>query len=171
MASNFLSRLLLVRREKKLGKHHASGGSIMSQVPLNCELPSSFSGSVTLALFLSLGVFSLHSISSNFPGKISSALFFFFACVAVVPPSAGDVSRLCVYTGILKFQATRSLALQAHLASLCCVWTCILYSSGLPSMALLLYTSTLFAGRASLAGVVWKLGSIYYSKALFPMLF
>ncbi|XP_036977267.1 myoD family inhibitor domain-containing protein isoform X2 [Acanthopagrus latus] len=39
----------------------------------------------------------------------------------VVPPSAGDVSRLCVYTGILKFQATRSLALQAHLASLCCV--------------------------------------------------
>lgn len=37
-------------------------------------------------------------------------------------------------------------------------------------MALLLYTSTLFAGWASLAGVVWKLWSIYYSKALFPML-
>ena len=135
----------------------------------NCELPWRFSGSVTLALFLSLGIFSFCSISSNFPGKIPSTLFFCLCCSCTT--FCRDVSRPCVYTGILKFQATRSLALQAQLASLCCVWTCILYSSGLPSMALLLYTSTLFAGRASLAGVVWKLGSIYYSKALFPMLF
>lgn len=42
----------------------------------NCELPSRFSGSVALALFLSLGIFSFCSISSNFPGKISSTLFF-----------------------------------------------------------------------------------------------
>lgn len=98
MASNFLSRLLLVRREKKLGKHHASGGSIMSQVPLNCELPSSFSGSVTLALFLSLGVFSLHSISSNFPGKISSALFFFFClCCSCTTFCRGCQPSVCVH--------------------------------------------------------------------------
>lgn len=48
------------------------------------------------------------------------------------------MSVVCVYTGIFKFQATSSLALQAQLASkkppilfLYCVWTCILYSSGL----------------------------------------
>ena len=109
MASNFLSRLLLVRREKKLGKHHASGGSIMSQVPLNCELPSSFSGSVTLALFLSLGVFSLHSISSNFPGKISSALFFFFLLVLQLYHLLQGMSAVCVCTQ--GFWSSRPLAL------------------------------------------------------------
>lgn len=64
-------------------------------------------------------------------------LTFFFAYFAIAAPSAG-VSVMCEYTGILKFQATSCLALQADLASnkppillLYCVWTCILYSSGL----------------------------------------
>lgn len=70
---------------------------------------SEFGGLVTLtALFLSLEI----PPSFNFPLHFTS----FFAYVALVPPSAG-MSVVCVYTGVLKFQATSSLALQAQLAS------------------------------------------------------
>lgn len=45
----------------------------------------------------------------------SKNILYFFAYVAVVPPLLG--CQLSVYTGISKFQATSSVALQAQLAS------------------------------------------------------
>lgn len=47
-------------------------------------------------------------------------------------------------------------------------WTCILYSSGLLPWLSFLYTSTLFAGRASLAGVVVETWEYLLFKGLVP---
>lgn len=76
-----------------------------------------FGGLVTSAVCLSLGT-SPSKIHFLFHKKKIFPTFFFFFCayVAVVPSSTG-LSVVCVYTEILKFQATSSLALQAPLTS------------------------------------------------------
>lgn len=91
-----------------------------------------------------------------FSGKISPTSVF---CAYLAVLHLSQECQLSVYTyEVLKFQATSSLTSQAQLSSVMfCVWTCILYSFQTPSWTHLLNTSTLFAGWASVAGVVRKL--------------
>lgn len=85
---------------------------------------------------------------------------FFCAYVAVVSPSAG-MSIVCVCTQrfwsfrplALLLCRTRSLPRSPPFSPVLCLNMYLVFTQA-PSMALLLYTSTLFAGWASLAGDV-----------------
>lgn len=115
--------------------------------------------------------------SSSFPEtspfSFSSPLAYF----AVAAASPG-LSVVCVYTGSLMFLGpTVSLgrppsrppsASTPHTSLLLCV--VFSYSSGppFPLALLLLCTSTSFAGRASLPGVVWKTWGYLLFKGLVP---
>lgn len=103
--------------------------------------------------------------------KIPSAFRFFFAYFAVAAASAG-LSVVRVYTGSLKWRATVSHR-GPHSQPLPEPFLCLCLNTYLvfiraPSTALLLCTSTSFAGRASLPRVVWKTWKYLLFKGLVP---